>query len=64
MLFKHDGIEKTPTAVSQHLLKESAVVLHDPFLLMLYIDTLVCVYLQMETKQTVLTDKQDCQCLM
>lgn len=41
-LRKHAGLEKKPTALSQHLLKESAVVLCDPFLLMLYIDTLVC----------------------
>ena len=42
ILYKHDSLEKKPTAMSQHLLKESAVVLHDPFLSMLYIDALVC----------------------
>lgn len=43
MLYKHDSLgKKKPSTLSQHLLKESAVVLRDPFLLMLYIDTLVC----------------------
>lgn len=50
-LYKHDSLGgKCPAALSQHLSKESAVVLRDPFLLMLYIDTLTCVYLQMMTK--------------
>ncbi len=46
MLYKHDslGKKKFPSALSQHLLKESAGVLHDPFLLMLHIDTLLCVF--------------------
>lgn len=54
MLYKHDSVvegEKKPSALSQHSLKESAVVLHDPFLLMLYWcvadkDTVNCHYRQ------------------
>lgn len=51
MLYKHDSLGgKKADRCESTVIERVAVVLRVPFLLMLYIDTLVCVYLQMKTK--------------